>query len=186
MDYKCPHCNSQDVKKLSLVYEQGTTSISMKSQSTSMGAGVFDDEVGGGIGTSSGTSAGIQQSALSQRIAPPPKKYPSLPIYPDWRGEKILVFGMLFAVFGAPFVWWFEWAGYWITVGASLGVMVFGWLLRFTMSSDEVRKRAEGCKLAEAERQRILEAHAMSDDPFETWSRSFMCFRCGTQFDPTR
>lgn len=186
MEYKCPHCDSNDVKKLSLIYEQGTTTISVTTKSNTLGVGMLSDDIGAGVGMSSGTSTGIQQTALSQRITPPQKNYPKLPIHPPFRGEYICVFGMLFAPFGAPIVWWFDIAGYWMTVFVSLGVMAFGWLLRFTMTSDEAQRHAEECMSVDAERQRIMEAHAMSDDPFETWNRSFMCMKCGMQFDPTR
>lgn len=186
MKYECPNCNSHDVKKLSLIYEQGISTVSLKTESTSIGAGLLSGDLGAGITSSSGTSSGFQKSMLSQRIAPPSKKYLTLPIHPDWRGEKLLVFGMLFSVFGAPVVWFFGWAGYLNTVGISVALMIFGWLLRFTMSRDEVAARAEKCKEVDAERAAILEAHSLSDDPFETWNRSFMCLRCGSQFDPTR
>lgn len=186
MDYLCPHCNSQDVKKLSLIYEQGTTSISLATQSTSLGAGVLSGELGVGIGASSGAVSGVQQSALSQRIAPPRRKFPKLPIHPNKRGDALVIFGVAFALLGAPVVWWYGWASYWTAVGAALGAAILGWLLRFTMSSDELAAHAEECKRIDIERARILEEHSMSDDPFETWNRSFMCLRCGTQFDPLR
>lgn len=66
----CPKCTSTEVRKLSLIYNEGLSTI--HTQSTSVGSGV----AGGGMafGSASTHSVGRQQTALSKQAAPPDKK----------------------------------------------------------------------------------------------------------------
>ena len=69
MDLRCPKCNSNDLKRVSLAYQEGTFLIDARSRMRGL---LF---AGGGPGIFVGrTSArGSQQSALSRRLSPPTK-----------------------------------------------------------------------------------------------------------------
>jgi len=71
MSYSCPKCASSEVRKLSLVYNEGLSTINSQSFSAGSMAGS-----GGGMGwgTASTATVGRQQSALSKQAAPPPRK----------------------------------------------------------------------------------------------------------------
>lgn len=70
MSIECPKCGATEVRKLSLIYDEGLSTINTQSQTVGFGFG------GGGMATgSAGTSTvGRQQTALSKRAAPPAKK----------------------------------------------------------------------------------------------------------------
>src|SRR5215472_4266294 len=69
MDLRCPKCNSTDLKKVSLAYQEGTYQINTR---TGIRGLLF---AGGGPGVLVGgaTTRGSQQSALSKRLSPPSK-----------------------------------------------------------------------------------------------------------------
>ena len=62
----CPNCQSDQVRKLSLIYEEGLSDIKMSSETFAAGTG----------GTAFGVTSteGVSQSALSQEAAPPKKE----------------------------------------------------------------------------------------------------------------
>jgi hypothetical protein len=59
----CPSCGSENWQKLSVIRESGTQSV----KTSTAGVGVS----GGGFGVGSASTAGVQQSVLAQRAAPP-------------------------------------------------------------------------------------------------------------------
>ncbi len=69
MDLHCPKCNSTDLKKVSLAYQEGTYNIDTRSRIRGL---LF---AGGGPDVLVGraTTRGSQQSALSKRLSPPSK-----------------------------------------------------------------------------------------------------------------
>jgi len=69
MDLRCPKCNSTDLKKVSLAYQEGTYHIDTRSRIRGL---LF---AGGGPDVLVGraTTRGSQQSALSKRLSPPSK-----------------------------------------------------------------------------------------------------------------
>ena len=69
MDLSCPECNSNNLKKVSLAYQEGTYHIDARSRMRGL---LF---AGGGPGIVVGRTAtrGSQQSALSKRLCPPSK-----------------------------------------------------------------------------------------------------------------
>lgn len=75
----CPTCNSDNVQKLSILYESGTNDI--QTSSTTVGAGLGLGHTGG-FGSAQTTTRGQSQSKLAQKAAPPAKKnyYPVLAI----------------------------------------------------------------------------------------------------------
>jgi hypothetical protein len=67
----CTQCGSTEVRRLSLIYEEGLAIISTQSQTAGVGFG------GGGasFGSASTHTTGTQQTALSKKAAPPTKKH---------------------------------------------------------------------------------------------------------------
>ncbi len=85
MDLRCPKCNSNSVKKVSLAYQEGTYHIDTRSRMRGL---LF---AGGGPGIVVGRTAarGSQQSALSKRLSPPSKwSYMKLIL---WSGVTTLI-----------------------------------------------------------------------------------------------
>ena len=69
MDLRCPKCNSTNLKRVSLAYQEGTYHIDARSRMRGLLL------VGGGPGILVGRTStrGSQQSALSKRLSPPTK-----------------------------------------------------------------------------------------------------------------
>ena len=69
MDLRCPKCNSNDLKKVSLAYQEGAYRIDTRSGMR----GLLFAGGGPGILVGRATTRGSQQSALSKRLSPPSK-----------------------------------------------------------------------------------------------------------------
>ena len=71
MNLACPKCTSAEVRKLSMIYNEGLSIINTVSSGTAVGYG------GGGtaFGSHSSHTTGRQQTALSRQAAPPEKKH---------------------------------------------------------------------------------------------------------------
>jgi hypothetical protein len=85
MDLRCSNCNSTNLKKVSLAYQEGTYQIKTR---TGIRGLLF---AGGGPGVLVGgaTTRGSQQSALSKRLSPPSKwSYAKLVL---WSGVVTLI-----------------------------------------------------------------------------------------------
>src|SRR5258707_287584 len=85
MDLRCPKCNSNSLKKVSLAYQEGTYHIDTRSRMRGL---LF---AGGGPAILVGrtTTRGTQQSALSKRLWPPTKwSYVKLVL---WSGVVTLI-----------------------------------------------------------------------------------------------
>lgn len=72
MPIECPECGSQDVRKVSMVYEMGV----QKTRSHSMGGGAALSLLGPIIGAGGSISRGRHESLLAARIGPPKKRRP--------------------------------------------------------------------------------------------------------------
>lgn len=70
MDFLCPSCKSDNIQRLSAVYECGLSDINTKSKGTGIGIG----RGGIGIGVGASKTTGTSQTAASLRAAPPAKK----------------------------------------------------------------------------------------------------------------
>ncbi len=70
MDFFCPSCKSDNIQRLSVIYEGGLSDINTKSKGTAIGFG----RGGIGVGVGSSKTTGTSQTAASQRAAPPAKK----------------------------------------------------------------------------------------------------------------
>jgi len=67
MNLRCPQCNSTDLKKLSLAYEEGISHMNAHTRLR----GVVVGSDGPDLVVGSGTTKGIQQTAISKAAAPP-------------------------------------------------------------------------------------------------------------------
>ncbi|SKA19131.1 hypothetical protein SAMN02745119_03064 [Trichlorobacter thiogenes] len=80
MDYVCPACKSENIQRLSVIYEAGLSEINTTSSTSGIGGSC--GSFGGGVASTSTT--GISQTAASQRATPPEKQSylkPLLAIY---------------------------------------------------------------------------------------------------------
>src|SRR5207247_9260057 len=85
MDLRCPKCNSNSLKKVSLAHQEGTYHIDTRSRMRGL---LF---AGGGPDILVGrtTTRGTQQSALSKRLCPPTQRsYVKLVL---WSGVVTLI-----------------------------------------------------------------------------------------------
>jgi hypothetical protein len=70
MEYVCPHCKSDNIQRLSVVYEGGLSNIDTKSRGTGIALG----RGGIGLGVGSSRTKGTSQTAASEKASPPPQK----------------------------------------------------------------------------------------------------------------
>jgi hypothetical protein len=68
----CTKCGSTEVRRLSLIYNEGLAIINTTSNSTGQ---AFGSGGGAAFGSSSTRTTGTQQTALSKQAAPPKKKH---------------------------------------------------------------------------------------------------------------
>jgi hypothetical protein len=109
MDYCCPKCKSENIQRLSVIYEGGLSVINMESR----GSGVGYAGAGAGVAAGVSRTTGTSQTTASQRAAPPTRKTYVKPIL------AILVVGWISS---APFT---GFAG--DLVGALTWIAVGGW-----------------------------------------------------------
>ena len=69
----CPKCGSDEIRKVSVIYEAGTSGISMTGQASTLGFAFDEGAIVPAFGASSGTAKGTQQTLLAQKLQPPPK-----------------------------------------------------------------------------------------------------------------
>jgi hypothetical protein len=70
MDYVCPNCKSDNIQRLSAVFEGGLSDINTRTNGSAVGL----SRGGVGVGFGSAKTKGTSQTAASQRAAPPAKK----------------------------------------------------------------------------------------------------------------
>jgi len=150
MDLRCPKCNSTDLKKVSLVHQEGTYHIDMRSRMRGL---LF---AGGGPDILVGrtTTRGSQQSALSKRLSPPSKwSYVKLVL---WSGFVTLIALVLYVqhVMSSP------------VPASSLPVklyVVFAPVVLLLLLGIVWRHN-----------------HSTYQQKYTQWNESFICERCGT------
>lgn len=80
----CPSCSAQNVQRVPLVHEQGTTVVNATTKTV---GGVF----GSGVGAAVSQTSGVSQTALAAKAAPPqPASYA--------RGFVLIALGLVFAL----------------------------------------------------------------------------------------
>ena len=151
MDFRCPQCNSTDLKKLSLAYEEGISHVNARTRLR----GVVVGSDGPDLVVGSGTTKGIQQTAISKAAAPPTR----------WSYKRLIGWSvLLFLAVG----WIVFYTNTVMTnsesvVSVPLTLYVVVALGIFTVLVASFWKHNAGCRLKLAK-----------------WNRSFLCTRCGT------
>jgi len=150
MDLRCAKCNSNNLKKVSLAYQEGTYHIDTRSRMRGL---LF---AGGGPGIVVGRTAtrGSQQSALSKRLKPPSKwSYLKLVL---WSGVVTLIALVVYVqhVMSSPMP------------ASSLPVklyVVFAPVVLLLLLGIVWRHN-----------------HSTYEQKYTLWNESFICERCGT------
>ena len=151
MDFRCPNCNSTDLTKLSLAYQQGISHVSGRTRLH----GVVVGSDGPDLVVGSGTTKGIQQTAASKAVAPPTKWS-----YIKLTGWSVLLFLALgWIVFYAN------------TVATNSQTVASVPLVVYTTLAV--------CAFVAIVAGFWRHNHATYPRRFAKWNRSFVCNRCG-------
>ena len=150
MDLRCSNCNSTNLKKVSLAYQEGHLPHRLADSDSGL---LF---AGGGPGVLVGraTTRGSQQSALSKRLSPPSKwSYAKLVL---WSGVVTLIALVLYVqhVMSSP------------VPASSLPVklyVIFAPVVLLLLVGIVWRHN-----------------HSTYEQKYARWNESFMCERCGT------
>jgi hypothetical protein len=150
MDLRCPKCNSNSLKKVSLAYKEGTYHIDTRSRMRGL---LF---AGGGpaILVGRATTRGIQQTELSKHLSPPAKwSYMKLVL---WSASVSLVALIVYvrSVMSSSYP------------ASSLPVKLYAFLapVAFVLLVALYRRHN----------------HSTYQVQYAQWNRSFICQRCGT------
>lgn len=70
VEYKCPKCNSDNIVRFSVAYNNGTSNVSLQTKGSGVGIGTG----GVGVGVGSASTTGTAMSNTAQIAAPPRQK----------------------------------------------------------------------------------------------------------------
>src|SRR5713226_183687 len=151
MDLRCPKCNSTDLKKVSLAYQEGLyeTEGRTRLRGVAVGGGGPDLVVG------RATTRGSQQSAFSKQLSPPVKWS-----YPKVIGWSVLVFvcvGWLVFYVNTVTTNARTVSSFPLTFFTLISAGIFAFLLFFVWRHN----------------------HATYQRRYAEWDNSFICQRCG-------
>lgn len=161
---RCPKCGSADLRRVSLVYEEGTNRI--ETTTDGGGIGYVGDQIAFGM-TSSSTS-GVAQSDLAEQLAPPERLEEGVT-------GGAFSFGCLSLLALTAFVLWsamiYGRRGF--AVGSVLWIlgMAFWW---WGIGSGRPLTSRENAKWNATVYPKLR----------AKWERSLICMRCGTITDP--
>src|SRR5438105_2307538 len=152
MDLRCPKCNSTDLKKVSLAYQEGLyrTDARTRLRAVVVGGGGPDMVVG------RMTTRGSQQSALSKNLTPPVK----------WSYLKVIGWSILVFVCVGWLVFYVN------TITANATTVSSAPLTFFALISGAIF----ALLLFLAWRHN----HSIYQTQYARWDKSFICERCGT------
>jgi len=152
MELRCPKCNSTDLKKVSLAYEEGSfrDEAQTRIRAAVVGGGGADLIVG------RASTRASHQSTLSKRLTPPVK----------WSYRKLMFWSVLVFLCGGWLVFYVNT----ITKNAS------------TVGSPALTAYGAIAAVIFALILGLVVRHNLSVYPkrFAEWDRSFVCQRCGT------
>lgn len=149
MDLRCPNCNSQDMKKVSVVYEEG---VSRTKEQTRLRALLFGDE-GPNVILGSAVTNGTRETELSKSLRPPKKwSYGKLLLWAGFVSVISLIFYIHFVMSSSATV-----SGLSAVVFGAIGLGVFVVLLLSVWRHN----------------------HLVYPRQYAEWDRSFICQRCG-------
>jgi hypothetical protein len=163
--YLCSKCKSEDVKKVSLVYE---LEVKATKASTLAGGLAVNKEGIAGLGGGIASSTGTIQSLLVQRITPPDKakyKYPS-----PWRDVTTVCFILSVSCILL------------VKLELSVGQSIVA--NRLMIASGIVFIVGIFCLIKSHKETLVNEEKANSEyqKAFHNWSHSWFCNRCGNVF----
>ena len=150
MDLRCPKCNSNNLKGVSLAYQEGTYHIDARSRMR----GLLFAAGGPGILVGRTSTRGSQQSALSKRLSPPTKwSYVKLVL---WSGAVTLIALIIYVqhVLSSPV----PASSLPVKLYVALAPVVFVLLVGIVWRHN----------------------HSAYEQKFVQWNESFICERCGT------
>jgi len=152
MELRCPKCNSTDLKKMSLVYEEGAfrTEAQTRMRAAVVGGGGADVVMG------RASTRASHQSALSKRLSPPVK----------WSYLKVVGWSvLLFVCVG--------WLVFYVNTVTTNATTVSSAALTLFVS---ISAGIFALLLFLARRHN----HSIYETQYAQWDRSFICERCGT------
>lgn len=152
MELQCPNCRSTDLKNVSLAYQEGVQHVSTRTRLR----GVVVGSDGPDLVVGSGTTKGIQQTAISRMVTPPRK----------WSYKRLVGWSVLGFL-----------AAGWIVFYANTVVTNSQ-----TVSSVPLTVYAvlAVCAFAGAFAGFWRHNHSIYPREFARWERSYVCGRCGT------
>ena len=152
MDLRCPKCNSTDLKKVSLAYEEGLFRSEGRTRlrAVAVGSGGPDLVVG------RATTRGTEKSALSKKLTPPAK----------WSYLKIIGWSGLVFLCASCLVFYVN------TVTTNATTVSSAPLTFFALISGAIF----ALLLFLAWRHN----HSIYKTQYAQWDKSFICERCGT------
>ena len=152
MDLRCPKCNSTDLKKVSLAYQEGLYRADARTRlSAALVGGNGPDLVVGRA-----TTHASHQSALSKRLSPPAK----------WSYLKVGAWSVLTILCIGWLVFYVN------TVTTNSSTVISNPVILFAVASAGVL----GLLLFLVWKHN----HSTYQQRFAEWDRSFICQRCGT------
>lgn len=153
----CPHCGTDDTRKVSLMYEQATSNLNFQSLA-------LKDN---GTATYTAGSGGLQ-NLMGGRIAPPVS--PAVPSKPRFAfcSSIVFVWGSVIFIGGNLSHAEALWLG-WGVIAPSV-FFLFRYMARLSSYS----------AYANTYRTTLLPTH---EQQMARWSRSWMCMRCGDLFE---
>jgi len=155
MDLCCPKCNSTDLKKVSLAYEEGIfrTEAQTRMRAAIIGGSGADFVVG------RASTHGSHESALAKRLRPPVK----------WSYRKLLFWSALFFLCGGWLVFYVN------TIAKNATTVGSPALTAYVLIGSAIFALLVV----------LVVRHNLAAYPkrFAEWDRSFICQRCGTVSD---
>ena len=155
MDLRCPKCNSTDLKKVSLAYEEGLFRTEGRTRLRAVAVGSSGPDLVVGRATTRGT----EKSALSKLLSPPVR----------WPYSKLVFWSVLVSVCGGWLVFYVN------TITKNATTVVSPALTGYALVAAVL---AIIVVLVVRHNLRVYPKR------FAEWGRSFICQRCGTLFEP--
>jgi hypothetical protein len=149
MDFRCPKCNSTDLKKVSVAYEEGL----FRSNARTRIRGVLVGSGGPDVVVGSATTKGTHQTALSKRLSPP-KKWSYLKLVVGFGAVSFIALVVyVHSVMSSP------------STGSSLPVQLYGLIASCAFVFLVLLARRHN--------------HFKYAQELQQWDRSYVCARCG-------
>jgi hypothetical protein len=152
MDLRCPKCNSTDLKKVSLAYQEGLLRSEGRTRLRAVAAG----SGGPDLVVARATTHGTQQSALSKKLAPPVK----------WSYLKVIGWSVLVFLSAGWLVFYVN------SVTTNATTVSSAPLTLFALIS--------GAAFALLLFLVWRHNHSSYQTQYAQWDKSFICERCGT------